>query len=129
MGLQRLNALPKKVVTGILSFLFTALIVCIFQVVYVSGMVIFGPTEYIRTSGMPNLYADTFSAFLGKAYLIIYNGNEDGTNRVSSATVRLNDKQVFGSNDFNQTIYVDGKYEQVEGTACRQPDGTWKPVS
>ena len=31
--------------------------------------------------------------------------------------------------DFNQTIYVDGKYEQVEGTACRQPDGTWKPVS
>ena len=31
--------------------------------------------------------------------------------------------------DFNQTIYVDGKYEEVKGSACRQPDGTWKPVS
>lgn len=31
--------------------------------------------------------------------------------------------------EFSQTIYVDGKYEEVEGTACRQADGTWKPVS
>jgi surface antigen len=31
--------------------------------------------------------------------------------------------------DFTQTIYVDGQYEQIDGTACRQPDGTWKPVS
>lgn len=31
--------------------------------------------------------------------------------------------------DFDQTIFVDGEYEKVEGTACRQADGTWKPVS
>jgi surface antigen len=31
--------------------------------------------------------------------------------------------------DFTQTIYVDGKYEEVKGSACRQPDGAWKPVS
>lgn len=31
--------------------------------------------------------------------------------------------------DFTQTIYVDGEYEQINGTACRQPDGTWKPVN
>lgn len=31
--------------------------------------------------------------------------------------------------DFTQTIYVDGKYEEINGTACRQPDGTWKPVN
>lgn len=31
--------------------------------------------------------------------------------------------------DFEQTIFVDGEYENVQGTACRQPDGTWKPVS
>jgi surface antigen len=30
--------------------------------------------------------------------------------------------------NFTQTIYVDGNYEQIEGTACRQPDGTWKAV-
>ena len=31
--------------------------------------------------------------------------------------------------DFTQTIYVEGKYEEVKGSACRQPDGTWKPAS
>lgn len=31
--------------------------------------------------------------------------------------------------EFTQTIYVDGEYEEIQGTACRQNDGTWKPVS
>jgi len=28
--------------------------------------------------------------------------------------------------DFTQTIYVDGEYEEIQGTACRQEDGTWQ---
>ena len=28
--------------------------------------------------------------------------------------------------DFQQTISVDGETELANGTACRQPDGTWK---
>lgn len=31
--------------------------------------------------------------------------------------------------DFTQTIYVDGEYEEIEGTACRASDGTWQVVS
>lgn len=32
--------------------------------------------------------------------------------------------------DYKQTIYVEGdQYETATGTACRQPDGTWKIVS
>lgn len=31
--------------------------------------------------------------------------------------------------DFTQTIYVDGNYEEIEGTACRQEDGTWQTVN
>ena len=31
--------------------------------------------------------------------------------------------------DFIQTIYIDGASEEIKGTACRQEDGTWKPVS
>ncbi len=31
--------------------------------------------------------------------------------------------------DFTQTLYVDGEFEEIQGTACRQPDGSWKPVS
>lgn len=28
--------------------------------------------------------------------------------------------------EFTQTIYIDGKRETGRGTACRQPDGTWR---
>lgn len=31
--------------------------------------------------------------------------------------------------EFTQTIYVDGEYEEIEGTACRHEDGSWKPTS
>ncbi|MCG8377886.1 MAG: glycine zipper 2TM domain-containing protein [Proteobacteria bacterium] len=30
--------------------------------------------------------------------------------------------------DYTQTIYIDGKAEEVNGTACRQEDGSWKPL-
>ncbi len=28
--------------------------------------------------------------------------------------------------EYQQTVVIDGKPEQVKGTACRQPDGSWK---
>ena len=31
--------------------------------------------------------------------------------------------------DFTQTITVDGRFEEATGTACREPDGTWRIVS
>jgi surface antigen len=31
--------------------------------------------------------------------------------------------------EFNQTVNVGGKTEKAYGTACRQPDGSWKIVS
>jgi len=30
--------------------------------------------------------------------------------------------------EYRQTVVIDGKEEQAYGTACRQPDGTWKIV-
>ena len=30
---------------------------------------------------------------------------------------------------FTHTIYVDGRPQTARGTACRNPDGTWNPVS
>ncbi len=35
----------------------------------------------------------------------------------------------YSCRDYTQTIYIDGKPEMARGTACKQPDGTWKPVS
>lgn len=31
--------------------------------------------------------------------------------------------------DYTHTIYIDGQPETARGTACRQPDGTWRPES
>jgi surface antigen len=31
--------------------------------------------------------------------------------------------------EYQQTIYIDGKREKAYGTACRQPDGSWKVAS
>ena len=31
--------------------------------------------------------------------------------------------------DYAHTIFVDGQTETLRGTACRQPDGTWRPVT
>ncbi|MEP0519648.1 MAG: RT0821/Lpp0805 family surface protein [Hyphomicrobiales bacterium] len=31
--------------------------------------------------------------------------------------------------EYSHTIYIDGRPETAKGTACRQPDGTWRPNS
>jgi hypothetical protein len=69
----------------------------------------FGPTQYVRTGGAPDVYNDSFSAPSGEATLVVTNGEQSGTHRVtdgvSSAYVRLNGVEIFGPNDFNQTVY------------------------
>jgi surface antigen len=30
--------------------------------------------------------------------------------------------------DFEQTVVVDGREEIIHGTACREPDGTWRSL-
>lgn len=42
----------------------------------------------------------------------------DGTDSATGAYCR----------EFQQTVTIGGKTEQAYGTACRQPDGTWKVV-
>lgn len=35
----------------------------------------------------------------------------------------------FNCRDYTNTIFIDGQPQVARGTACRQPDGTWKPVA
>jgi hypothetical protein len=69
----------------------------------------FGPKQYLRTGGAPDVYNDSFSAPVGEARLVVKNGEQSGTHRVtdgvSSAYVRLNGVEIFGPNDFNQNVY------------------------
>jgi surface antigen len=36
---------------------------------------------------------------------------------------------VSDCRDYTSTIYIGGQPQVARGTACRQPDGTWKPIS
>jgi len=35
----------------------------------------------------------------------------------------------FDCRDYTQTVTIDGRAETVRGTACREPDGTWRVVN
>jgi RHS repeat-associated protein len=71
---------------------------------------VFGPNEYERTTGAPNVYTDTFTAAPGEGMLIVRNGALDGKNRItdtiSSASIFLNGEQILGPDDFNQQVYL-----------------------
>ena len=36
---------------------------------------------------------------------------------------------TFSCRDYTHTIVVDGQKQSARGTACRQPNGTWQPVT
>lgn len=70
----------------------------------------FGPKQYLRNSGAPDVYTDTFNTTQGQGMLIVKNGAMDGENRISdaisSARVFVNGEEIFGPNDFNQNVYL-----------------------
>src|ERR1041385_8043561 len=70
---------------------------------------IFGPRRFDRTSGTPNQYIEQFSlpsGFVAPFSIHIQNGNPDGTQRVSSATIKLNGVDVLSPSDLNQNVAV-----------------------
>jgi hypothetical protein len=72
--------------------------------------IVFGPKQYTRTTGKPDLFKDTFQAQQGKGKIFIKNGDKlfhphfsdkHKNNKVDSATISLNGKKIFGPHDFN----------------------------
>ena len=68
---------------------------------------IFGPRVFERSTGKPvtvtvpfSIGADAVSPF----NMIVTNGAANGSNRVSSATIKLNGVQIFSQSDFNQQV-------------------------
>ena len=96
----------KKTILVSLCILF-----CIFvSTTFAAEVTLLGPNQYLRTSGAPNAYTDTFSAITGEGRLIVKNGSWDGENRIvdaiSSASIYVNGQQIFGPSDFNQQVYL-----------------------
>ncbi|MEK7784054.1 MAG: hypothetical protein AAB658_01355, partial [Chloroflexota bacterium] len=71
--------------------------------------VLFGPTQYLRTTGAPNEYTGTITVptSVGAPFLLhIVNGQSNVQNRLSSAWVDVNNVQVAGPSDFGQNVAV-----------------------
>ena len=65
----------------------------------------FGPKQYVRTAGAKQTFTETFPRCGGSpCQLVILNGNADGSNRVSAATVSLNGVPILKTSDFNQNV-------------------------
>ena len=71
-----------------------------------SHIALFGPSKYVLTNGLPDLYHDTFSTTPGNAELIVVNGDRYGKHRVSSAVILVNETRIFGPKDFSQKIHT-----------------------
>src|SRR6185369_13253416 len=72
-----------------------------------SSITAFGPRRFDRTTGPPNQYLEQFSnpANATSPYTLhVQNGAADGTNRVSSATVKLNGSAILSPSDLNQNV-------------------------
>jgi hypothetical protein len=71
---------------------------------------IFGPQQYVRTTGPTNVYTTTVQvpASAGNPFTMhIQNGEADGTHRVSSGSITINNVQaVAGPSDFNQNVFT-----------------------
>ena len=70
---------------------------------------LFGPNQYVRVGGDPDVYTNSFTGIPGTGKLIVKNGNQIGDKRIedaiSGAVVKVNGEVIFGPSDFNQNIY------------------------
>ncbi len=72
-----------------------------------STITTFGPRRFDRTTGAPNQYLEQFSlpAGITSPYTLhLQNGEPNGANRVSSATIKLNGKEILVPSDLNQNV-------------------------
>ena len=82
--------------------LFSMLCLCLFAETTSASMTLFGPKEFQRTTGKPDVFHETFEATEGEGQLEIFNGGMSSNSQVASAHVVLNGKQIFGPNDFKK---------------------------
>jgi hypothetical protein len=65
----------------------------------------FGPKQYTRFAGPPQTFTEPFEhCGTAPCQIVVVNGNEDGTKRISSASIFLNGRQIAGPRDFNQKV-------------------------
>ena len=65
----------------------------------------FGPKTYTRAQGRPQIFTERFQhCGTAACQLVIVNGNADGSQRISGASISLNGVEIAGPSDFNQQV-------------------------
>ncbi|MEQ1922235.1 MAG: discoidin domain-containing protein [Pyrinomonadaceae bacterium] len=92
------------------SWLFRKASLSVSETSLAESITAFGSKRLHRTNGAPNNYVETFSmppnCANGTYTLKILNGESNGTNRISSAVIKLNGTEVFLQSEFNQNVYT-----------------------
>lgn len=85
-----------------------------------AGSFLLSPKTYTRTTAQPNSYMESFTNCEPQAQykLVVMNGNADGSQRLSSATILLNGQEVLRSSELNQNV------DKVEKPVSVQPENT-----
>jgi hypothetical protein len=87
----------------VLVALVTALVAVTFASASGASSTTFGPKQYTRTAGPTQTFTEVFPRCAGApCQLVVTNGNADGSNRISSASIFLNGKQILGPSDFKK---------------------------
>ena len=71
---------------------------------FASEVALFGPNEYLRTKGQPNVYTETFLGITGIGKLLINTGDADGRNRGDIASILVNGVQVIAPTAFARNV-------------------------
>lgn len=70
----------------------------------------FDDKQFVRTTGAPNIYTETFTAEPGEAVLTVRNGEPGASNsssyRITSGTISLNGEVLFSHDDFKHQTYI-----------------------
>jgi len=64
---------------------------------------VFGPEAFDRSEGSPNVFDESFPATVGKAFLLVFNGDDEQDSRVSSGSIVINGTQVVGPEKLNDS--------------------------
>jgi len=77
---------------------------------FAAEVTLFVSNQYLRTSGAPNVYIDTFSATASEGRLIVKNGSWNGKKRIvdaiRSASIFVNGNKIFSPRDFKKRVYI-----------------------
>jgi hypothetical protein len=99
-----------RIFKSTVQLLFIALLALAHSSVFAGEVTAFGPRQYVRTTGAPNIYLESFTAEPGEALLVIRNGEpgqkSNNDNRVTSGVISLNGEVLFSHDDFKHQTYT-----------------------